>query len=281
MTAVDVPPVDGLEIIPLSGALGAVVTGVDLRDVAEGGPSLDPGRLRGLLDEYLVVFFPGQHLSDDEQLQMALTLGEGYIHPLGRMLGRSDVRAEHIRDTPESPPYQDEWHTDVSWDPDPPRNGTLRAIEMPGRGGDTVWASAYAAYESLDEAVKQRIAGCTAVHDMGRGKAFETKLGPELVARTRAEFPGVSVPVVRTDSPTGRPFLYVNRGFTRSIDGLDDADGAALLATLWATFQSPNVQVRYRWAVGDVAIWDERTTQHFAVNDYMPSPREMARAVVR
>lgn len=152
---------------------------------------------------------------------------------------------------------------------------------MPARGGDTVWASAYAAYESLDDETRQRIAGLSAVHDMGRGKAFETKLGPELVARTRLEFPGVSVPVVRTDGPSGRPFLYVNRGFTNRIDGMDAQESASLLNALCATFDSPNVQCRYRWSPGDVAIWDERTTQHFAVNDYMPARREMARVVVR
>ncbi|HQV57350.1 MAG TPA: TauD/TfdA family dioxygenase, partial [Ilumatobacteraceae bacterium] len=173
-----------LQVTPLSGALGAVVDDVDLRDALNGGASIDPAAIRALLDEYLVVFFPGQHLTDDQHLRVGLTLGEGYIHPLGRMFGKTQISAEHIRDTPESPPYQDEWHTDVSWDPDPPRVGLLRAIEMPVRGGDTVWASAYAAYDALDDATKASLEGLTAIHDMGRGKAFETKMGPELVART-------------------------------------------------------------------------------------------------
>ena len=272
MTTLDLP------VTHLSGALGVSVGEVDLRDVAAGGGSIDAATVRALLDEHLVLFFPGQNLTDDEHLALGLSLGKGYIHPLGRMRGNTEVRAEHIRDTPETPPYQDQWHTDVSWDPDAPRIGTLRALEMPERGGDTVWASAYAAYDALSDEVKGRIESLSAIHDMGLGKAFETKMGPELVAKTRALFPGVSWPVVRRDTPTGRPLLYVNKGFTREIEGTE-AD-TELLAELCAEFTNPNVQVRYRWAVGDVAIWDELTTQHFAVNDYMPACREMARVVV-
>lgn len=264
-------------VTPLTGALGARVEGVDLRQPLSDG-LVD--EIQSLVDEHLVVFFTGQQIDDDQQFAFALRFGGPYIHPLGRAAGRTTAGTEHIVDTVETPPFQDHWHTDVSWDEEPPAYGTLRAIEMPARGGDTLWANAYLAYETLPADVQERIAGLDAHHDMGFGAAFISKAGIEAVERTRAMFPGAVHPVVGVHPRTGRPYLNVNTSFTREIVGVPAEEGSALLRELFDRFVDPNLQVRWRWTVGDVALWDERATQHFAVADFMPARREMARVPV-
>jgi taurine dioxygenase len=266
-----------LTVRPLGGCIGAEVTGIDLRTPLS---SAALGEIRHLLEEHLVVFFPGQSLDDDAHLTFALGFGQPYIHPIGRTAGRSSAGVEHIIDSVEHPPYQDKWHTDVSFDPNPPEYGTLRAIEIPPRGGDTVWASMYAAYDALSPAMQEVIAPLTAVHDMGSAAAFVTKAGADLVAQTRQAFPGAEHPVVGTHPSTGRRYLNVNKEFTARIVGMHAEESAALLRLLTDQATNPNHQVRYSWAPGDLAIWDERVTQHFAVADYLPARREMARVAV-
>lgn len=267
-----------LTITPASGALGASVHGIDLRQPLADA---DVDRILGLLDEHLVLFFPGQDIDDEQQLAFARRFGDPYLHPLSKLRGATTAAVGHIVDSVEMPPYQDRWHTDVSWDFEPPTYGVLRAIEMPARGGDTLWANGYAAYESLSAPMREAIAALQALHDMGSARAFVSKAGAELVARTQAEYPGAVWPVVGTHPRTGRHFLNVNKEFTSHLVGMDPDESSAILRVLTDKFLNPNIQLRYRWAVGDVAIWDERCTQHFAVADYLPARREMARVVVR
>jgi taurine dioxygenase len=213
-----------LKVRPRAGCIGAELTGVDLRE-----PLLDAalGEIRRLLNEHLVVFFPGQSLDDDQHLRVALCFGDPYIHPLGRTAGRTSAGVERIVDSVEHPPYQDKWHTDVSFDPQPPVYGTLRAIDIPSKGGDTVWASMYAAYDSLSPLLQQLVAPLSAVHDMGSATAFVTKAGADLVARTREAFPGAEHPVVGVHPATGRRYLNVNKEFTARIVGMHPDESAA------------------------------------------------------
>jgi len=266
-----------LKVRPLAGCIGAEATGVDL---GEPLPEATLDEIRHLLDEHLVIFFPGQALDDDKHLAFARRFGEPFIHPLGRIAGRTSAGVEHIIDSVEHPPYQDKWHTDVSFDPHPPVYGTLRAIDIPSRGGDTVWASMYAAYDALSPLLRDVIAPLSAVHDMGSATAFASKVGADLVARTREAFPGAEHPVVGVHPSTGRRYLNVNKEFTDRIVGMHPEESAALLRLLTDQATNPNHQVRYSWAPGDLAIWDERVTQHFAVADYLPERREMARVAV-
>ena len=128
--------------------------------------------------------------------------------------------------------------------------------------------------------MQDAIADLQALHDMGSTRAFVSKAGAELVARTQAVYPGAVWPVVGTHPRTGRRYLNVNREFTNHIVGMEADESAALLRVLTDRFVNPNLQLRHRWAVGDVAIWDERCTQHFAVADYLRARREMGRVVV-
>ena len=138
----------------------------------------------------------------------------------------------------------------------------------------------YTAYDALSPVLQTAIAPLLAVHDMGKAAAFITKAGPDLVARTREAFPGAKHPVVGVHPATGRRYLNVNKEFTAAIVGMHPEESAVLLKLLTDLATNPNHQVRHSWAPGDFVIWDERVTQHFAVADYLPERREMARVAV-
>jgi taurine dioxygenase len=265
-----------LTVSPRAGHLGADVTGVDLARPLTADQSAG---IRALLDRHLVLIFPGQSIDDDQQTEFARSFGAPYVHPIGRASG-STGGCEHIVDDVDHPPFQDRWHTDVSWDDTPPVYGTLRAIDLPSKGGDTIWASMYAAYDGLSPVMQQVIEPLDAVHTMGASRSFLSKAGPELVAKTRAAFPGATHPVVGVHPSTGRRYLNVNREFTESIVGMTFDESAALLGFLTGHAAHPNFQMRHSWSAGDVVIWDERCTQHFAVADYLPERREMGRVAV-
>ena len=269
-------PTTAFRIRPAAGALGAIVDGIDLRRPLSAREIDDIHRL--VLD-HLVLFFPAQHLDDDEQLRFALNFGDFYVHPIARATNTAP-RAGHIVDDAEHPPFQDQYHTDVSWDSQPPTFGVLRMIERPESGGDTVFANMYTAYDRLSDTMKGCLEGLVAWHDMGEGKSFRMKSGNAATDAAMALQPGAEHPVVGVHPRTGRRYLYVNKGFTRRICGMHEGESDALLRCLIDHTTSPNFQVRWNWAVGDVVLWDERCTQHFAVADFHPQRREVARVNV-
>jgi taurine dioxygenase len=267
-----------LRVTRAAGALGAVVEGVDLSAADDALAA----QLRSLLLEHLVIVVPGQSaLTDEQQVALMLRFGEPYLHPIARAMGHTELRAGHIVDDVDHPPFQDQYHTDVSWDPEPPTWGCLRMIERPPAGGDTMFSNMYAAYDALSPAMQRALEGLTAWHDPGEGKAFRAKSGDAATDAAEQLVPGASHPVVRRHPETGRPFLYVNRGFTRRIEQFTPAESRAVLELLFAHTEHPNFQMRWTWSVGDVVIWDERCTHHFAVADYYPARREVARVNVR
>ena len=265
-----------MQVQPLNPAIGARITGVDLRDLDDAAFAA----LQDALTEHLVVFLPAQALTDPDQLALIRRFGGDYVHPLARAAGIAESTVGHIVDDAEHPPFQDQWHTDVSWDPERPTYGTLRACVLPSRGGDTIWSSMYAAYESLSPLLRERIEGLVAVHDMGSMQSFIDKAGADIVARTREAYPGTEHPVVGVHPRTGQRYLNVNREFTDRIVGLHPGESRVLLDLLCTAAEHPNIQLRHSWTVGEVAIWDEYATQHFAVADYLPESRDMARVAV-
>jgi len=265
-----------VHVQPLNSAIGARITGIDLRELDD----TTFAALQDALTEHLVVFLPGQALTDPDQLGLIRRFGGDYVHPLARAAGIAESTVGHIVDDADHPPFQDQWHTDVSWDPNPPTWGILRAIEIPPRGGDTMWASMYAAYDALSPVMQRAIGPLEATHTMGSATSFISKAGADAVARAREQFPGAVHPVVGMHPDTGRRYLNVNREFTDSIVGMTPDESRAVLDFLTSHAANPNFQLRYSWRVGDVAMWDERCTQHFAVADYMPERREMGRVAV-
>jgi taurine dioxygenase len=174
--------------------------------------------------------------------------------------------------------YENVWHSDVSWREVPSLGSLLRAIDVPATGGDTLWADMGAAYDCLDEAVKERIDGLVAVHDWWH--SFGRSMPPDQRDALRPAFPPVEHPVVRTHPETGRRTIYVNAVFTSHIVGLPADESAALLDFLCRQAMYPEYQCRFRWTPGALAIWDNRATQHYATSDYFPQRRVMERITV-
>ncbi len=267
-----------MNITPVAGHLGAIVDGVDLTTSTEA----DIDAIKAAIADHLVLIFPGQgEMNDQQQVDFTLNFGDPYFHPISRALGATEFKAGHIVDDIDHPPFQDKWHTDVSWDPEPPVFGCLRMLELPDRGGDTVFASTYAAYDALSEAMKSALDGLTAWHNLGEEKAFRSKAGDAVIDATLKLVPGANHPVIGVHPVTGKKFINVNSEFTSHINELTKAESRAILDFLIAHCSNPNFALRWTWTVGDVVLWDERPTLHFAVADYYPQRREIVRVNVR
>jgi taurine dioxygenase len=175
-----------------------------------------------------------------------------------------------------TPGLENEWHTDGTFRPVPTMGTILRAVEVPEVGGDTLFADMGAAFDILPTEVRRRIVGMTAIHDWSIG-AYAGKYADRLDT-LRAAHPPVAHPVVVRHPETQRPTLFVNRLFTREIVGLTPDDSAELLEALCSMADVPEVQARWRWEPGSVAMWDNVACNHYGANDYYPARRVMARA---
>jgi taurine dioxygenase len=269
-----------ISVSPLTPSLGAVIEGVALSDELPG-QTVD--RLSELLVEHHLLFFRGQLITPQQQCRFAARFGELHIHPIYPVL--PELPEIMVIDTHGSfLPDNDNWHTDVTFSPTPPLAGILAAKQLPSVGGDTLWSSNLAAYEALSEPMKRMLAGLTAEHSVvksfpagrwGADPAFK-----ERYERAVAKHPPVTHPVIRTHPVSGRKALFVNEGFTTRINELEPRESDALLAFLFAHAGRPEFIVRWQWRVNDVAFWDNRITQHYAVADYLPQRRVMHRATV-
>jgi len=264
----------------LSPALGAIVEGIALaEELAQ--PTIE--RLSELLVEHQILFFRGQPVTPQQQCRFARYFGELHIHPIYPVL--PELPQIMVIDTHEGfLPDNDNWHTDVTFSPTPPLGGILAAKQLPSVGGDTLWSSNLAAYEALSATMKRQLEGLTAEHSVvksfpanrwGSDPAYQ-----ERYERAVAKHPPVTHPVVRTHPVSGRKGLFVNDGFTTRIHELGARESDALLAFLFTHSARPEFTIRWRWSVDDVAFWDNRVTQHYAVADYLPERRIMHRATV-
>ena len=272
MTSPEIGPV------PIGGSLGARVDGVDVRSLDDA--ALD--RLKAAVHECLVVFLPGQQLDDDEHLQFSSRLGTKVsVHPISVFLGRDKPVVEVIEDDADRPPGAENWHTDVTFSPNPPGFGVLLAEIIPEAGGDTMWSNQYLAYQALSAPVRAMLDGLVATHTPATFLAgLRAKMGAEMAEQARTALPEATHPVVITHPVTGRRALYVNRGFTTTIEGLGPIESAGLLTMLVDHAEQPRFSVRWKWSPGDLAIWDERATMHFAIGDHFPAHRRMRRCTV-
>ncbi|ROL81388.1 taurine dioxygenase, partial [Pseudomonas chlororaphis] len=176
------------------------------------------------------------------------------------------------------------WHTDVTFLPTPALGAVLSAKLLPAYGGDTLWASGIAAYEALSEPMKNLLQGLTATHEFIKSFPLE-RFGntPQDLARweeAKRKNPPLSHPVIRTHPVSGRKSLFVNEGFTTRINELSDSESEVILKLLFAHATRPEFTIRWRWQINDVAFWDNRVTQHYAVDDYRPQRRVMHRATI-
>jgi len=269
-----------IQVTPVARALGAVVSGVDLsQELAQA----EVGRLGELLVEHQVLFFRNQPLTPQAQARFAARFGTLHVHPIYPVL--PELPEIMLIDThPGFLPDNDNWHTDVTFSPTPPLAGILAAKRLPAAGGDTLWSSMSAAYESLSESMRRFLDGLTAQHWVAKSFPSERwasdPSAKERYERALAKHPPVNHPVVRTHPVTGRKGLFVNEGFTTHINELSAAESQALLAFLYGHVARPELTVRWTWRVDDVAFWDNRVTQHYAIADYLPERRTMHRATV-
>jgi taurine dioxygenase len=269
-----------ISVSRLTPALGAVVEGVKL---SEEQPPDTIERLGALLVEHQILFFRRQPLTPQQQCRFARRFGELHIHPIYPVL--PELPEIMVIDTHEGfLPDNDNWHTDVTFSQTPPLAGILAAKQLPSVGGDTLWSSTIAAYEALSAPLKRLLDGLTAEHSVVKsfppGRWGSDPAFKERYDRAVAKHPPVTHPVVRTHPVSGRKGLFVNDGFTTRIHELSARESDALLAFLFAHSARLEFILRWQWQVDDVAFWDNRITQHYAVADYMPERRIMHRATV-
>lgn len=268
---------------PVGGHIGAVIDGVDLRALDDEAV----GFVRAALLEHEVIFFRGVHLDDDEHMALAGRFGRVSLFPVFELLGETEPTLQVLHDTPDSPPETDHWHTDVTWLPAPPALGFLRAIQVPDRGGNTLWGSMTAAYDALSPKVRALLDGLEVHHDMDTFiRNAESKLGEEVRKRglgrmLRDAYPEpVHHPLVRTHPETGKRALFIGGDTQQAILGLAPHESQAIRELVNRHIEQPRFHVRWSWEPGDFAIWDERSTVHRAVSDHYPREREMRRCVV-
>jgi taurine dioxygenase len=269
-----------LNITPLSPALGAIVGGVDLRQPLADA---DQRAIEQALLDHQVLFFRAQPIEPPQQAVFAARFGDLHIHPIYPNIPEQpevlvlDTAVTDVRDNAI-------WHTDVTFLETPALGAVLAAKQLPAYGGDTLWASSSAAFEALSKPLQHLLDGLTASHDFTRSFPLE-RFGntPEALERyheVQRKHPPVTHPVVRTHPVTGRKGLFVNEGFTTRINELEPAESDALLRFLFAHSIRPEFSIRWRWQENDVAFWDNRITQHYAVDDYRPARRVMHRATI-
>ncbi|GGJ78541.1 taurine dioxygenase [Streptomyces camponoticapitis] len=249
------------ELVPQSATIGAEIRGLDLS--SPPSPALRNELNRALL-EWKVLFFRGQRLSAGAQRAFALAWGELETNPL--LTAAGDAKDVARFDRTAVPTFENVWHTDVTFRERPAMGAVLQLREVPPAGGDTMWADMAVAYDNLPREVRDRIDGARAVHDFVPG--FARFYPAERLARFQDAFPPVEHPVVRTHPETGRRMLFVNTSFTTRIVGLPREESDRLLRLLFQQAHVPEYQVRFRWQAGDIAFWDNRATQHYAVADY-------------
>ncbi len=274
-----------MKVEQLTCSIGAELVGVNLSDAARDESLFL--EIKAQLLKQKVLFLRNQNMTRAEHVQFAERFGSLEDHPV------AGSHPDHpglvqIYKSPEHPMdrYENSWHTDATWREKPPMGCVLRCVECPPVGGDTMWANMALAYAKLPDAIKEQIADLRARHSIeasfGAAMPIEKRLG------LHAQFPDAEHPVVRTHPETGEKILFVN-GFTTHFTnfhtpdrvryGQDFTQGAAsLLQYLIGQAAIPEYQVRWRWQPGSVAIWDNRSTQHYAVMDYPPCHRKMERA---
>jgi len=266
-------------LFPVAGRIGA-----EVRNVRLGGdlhPSLAAALLRAL-GRHKVLFFRGQdHLDDAEHEAFAATLGAPIAHPtVPSKAGSSylfELNSEHGG-------RANTWHTDVTFVPAYPKASILRAVIVPPAGGDTVWTNTAAAYEALPAPLRALAEGLRAIHsNLYDYAANRLEATTEQVRRYREVFASTVYetehPVVRIHPETGEKTLLLGNFFKQFV-GLNTADSARLFAVLQDHITKLENTVRWRWAAGDVAIWDNRATQHYAINDYGDQKRLMRRVTL-
>ncbi|MGY1592453.1 TauD/TfdA dioxygenase family protein [Geodermatophilus sp. SYSU D00708] len=274
-----------VEVVPLTATIGAELRCVSLAEASRDDDLF--ATLRALLLEYKVLFVRDQDITRAEHVALAERFGPLEDHPVAGSDPDHPGLVRIYKDL-DSPPehYENAFHCDATWREVPPLGSVLRCVQTPPVGGDTIWVNMAEAYRRLPGHVKERIAGLRARHSIEA--SFGAAMPDEQRRALHARFPDAEHPVVRTHPETGEEFLFVNAFTTHFVNyhtpenvrfGFDYSPGASeLLNLLIRQAAVPEYQVRWRWTENSFAIWDNRCTQHYAVQDYWPGVRKMERA---
>jgi taurine dioxygenase len=235
------------QVKQLAGSLGAEITGPDLGEASEA----DIERVKALMLQHKVLFFPGQTISLDEHVQLGEHFGVIESHPNLKNPFTDHPGVFELAATQGG--IADEWHSDITFEEHPSIMSVLHMVKCPEVGGDTMWTSLERAYDELSEPMRELCESLTALHDA--------------LPHNRPDKMAIH-PVVRVHPETGRKSLFVNEHFTRRIVEMNWSESKALLAYLTEWVKNPRFTLRYRWSAGTIAMWDNRCTQHFVLNDF-------------
>lgn len=260
-------------------AVGAEVDGIDLSHTPAAA---DVGAIRDGLVEHSLLVFRDQSLTGDELLALGRRFGDLFVQPVFKDRFQELLILENHE---KSPPVLNTFHQDMTGLKMPPAEHFLHALEVPDGGGDTIWSSNFAAYESMSRSMQAYLCTLSATHSVEHaynrnGGLDRMPDGASILQRIRKELPPVSHPVIRTHPKSGRKGIFVNKFFTVRIDQVTAAESANLLEYLYELMETPEFCCRLRWEVGTLAIWDNRCTSHYAVADYFPSRRKMQRVSI-
>jgi taurine dioxygenase len=272
-----------MKVERLTVCIGAELSGVSLAEAAVNDDLF--GEIKSLLLKHRVLFLRDQDLTRAQHVAFARRFGDLETHPVAGSDPDHPGLVQIYR-SEEKNPYENNFHTDGLWRPNPPMGAVLRCVECPDVGGDTIWVNMVEAYNRLPGAVKDKIGPLRASASIEH--SFGAVMDVEARRKLGRDHPPVEHPVVRTHPETGEKILYVGSFTTHFLNyhtpenvrfGLDKNPGAGqLLQYLQSQAMVPEYQVRFRWKPNSVAIWDNRATQHYAVMDYWPAPRKMERA---
>ena len=266
-----------LEIKHITTAIGSEVSGLDLN--RKGVISDHAEQLQALLDERQVIFFRDQHIDIDRHVELASVFGD----PVGSSEFPHVPESEYVRIITGNGKKigTDIWHTDQSWKKVPPAGACLCAIDVPETGGDTMWASMTAAYDALDPDFQAYLRTLTVIHHWENAELVETLMDRDpsgkIYRELRESRSPMEHPLVMQHPRTGKPTIFANSLYTTAIQGVPPERSWDLLNMLFRLPHTPEIQVRFAWRPGSIAIWDNMATQHYAVNDYYGYPRRMHR----
>jgi len=264
-----------LTIEPLTAALGAEVSGLDMANVDDSTRD----ELRKAWLDHKVLVLRDQHITTEEHIAFGRLFGELELHPFTIGIdGYPEIILLEAGGDSGKDFVAAGWHSDVTWREEPSMGSILRGRVVPAAGGDTCFADAAAAYEGLPDKWKERVDDKFAIHDFAR--VFADRVADEEMDAMREKYPPQRHPVIRTHPETGARSIYTNIGFTSHIDGVDDSESTKILRTLERAIMNPSVQCRVRWAPDTFVMWDNRAVQHAGTNDFLPQLRRMERVTI-
>jgi taurine dioxygenase len=266
------------DVKPISGSLGAEISGIDL---AGEMTSAMYKEIHRLLISYGVIFFRDQDISHARQKELAMSFGPLQTHPAYDTIeGFPEITI--LESTPEKPSKIEKWHTDMTFRRHPPMGTVLRSKMIPEKGGDTLWSCMSTAYSGLSPAMQNMLGGFTAIHDFRHGfrESLAEPGGQQRLAQAIADNPPVEHPVIRVHPENGKKVIYVNSLFTTHIVGLPTKESEVVLQFLFDHVTTPEYTCRFSWKTNSIAIWDNRSTQHKPVNDYFPASRRLERITI-